>query len=130
MDQLFLGPFATGGAGLSSATASAKTDAAVVAGLSEYSGALCDGCTAMSAEWLSFINRRLHADMSLPVRMARCGSPQDLMQAWSDFMLHAAADYQTEFQRLGAMSARISHDAAATLRPADQPTRPSGLRAA
>lgn len=128
MDQLFLGPFATGGAG--PAIASAKADAAVVAGLSEYSGALCDGYTAMSTEWLSFINRRLHADMSLPVRMARCGSPQDMMQAWSDFMLHAAADYQTEFQRLGAMSERISHEAAALLRPADQPTRPGGLRAA
>ena len=38
----------------------------IVQGMTQYSGALCDGYAAMGAEWLNFVNRRLHADMSLP----------------------------------------------------------------
>ena len=76
----------------------------IVDGMTQYNGALCDGYAAMGAEWLNFINRRIHADMSLPGRLTKCRSPQDLIQEWSTFLSTAAEDYRKEFTRLAEMN--------------------------
>jgi Phasin protein len=83
----------------------------IVAGMSQYSGALSDGYAAMGSEWLRFINRRFHIDMSLATRMSKCSSPQDLMQEWSTFMTTAADDYRNEFTRLTEMNSTASQAA-------------------
>lgn len=92
----------------------------MMAGLTRYSGAVCDGYTAMSSEWLSFLNKRLHTDLSLAARLAQCGSPQEYMQEWSNFMNMAATDYRHEFERLAQISTAASQKMVASL-----PTRSS-----
>jgi Phasin protein len=83
----------------------------IVEGMTQYGSALCDGYAAMGAEWLSFVNRRFHVDMSLAGRLANCGSPQALMQEWSTFMTTAAEDYRNEFTRLAEMNSTASQRA-------------------
>ena len=83
----------------------------IVEGINQYGGALCDGYAAMGAEWLSFVNRRLHIDMSLAGRLAKCGSPQDLFQEWAAFMTMTAEDYRNEFTRLTEMNSTTSQRA-------------------
>jgi hypothetical protein len=87
----------------------------IVKGLTTYSGAMCDGYTAMSAEWLTFLNRRLHIDLSLAATMARCCTPQDVVQEWSNFMTTAANDYRTECERLAEISTATSQKVVASL---------------
>ncbi len=72
----------------------------MVRGMSDYGNALCDGCTAFATEWLQFVNRRLHADLALNVKLSQCSAPDEMMQAWSAFMSTAASDYSKEFSRL------------------------------
>ena len=83
----------------------------IVEGMTQYSGALCDGYAALGTEWLNFVNRRFHVDMSLAGRLATCGSPQSLMQEWSTFMTTAAEDYRNEFTRLVEMNSTASQRA-------------------
>jgi Phasin protein len=83
----------------------------IVQGMTQYSGALCDGYAAMGTEWLGFVNRRLHYDMSLAGRLAKCGSPQDLVQEWAAFMTMAAEDYRNEFTRLTELNSTASQRA-------------------
>ena len=83
----------------------------IVQGLTQYSGALCDGYAAMATDWLIFVNRRLHTDMSLAGRLAKCGSSQDLFQEWAAFMTMAAEDYRNEFSRLTEMNSTASQRA-------------------
>lgn len=80
----------------------------MIAGLTRYSGAVCDGYTAISSEWLSFLNKRLHTDLSLAARLTHCGSPQDYVQEWSTFMTTAAADYRQEFEKIAQISTAAS----------------------
>jgi Phasin protein len=83
----------------------------IVEGLTQYSSALSDGYAAMGTEWLNFVNRRFHVDMSLAGRLAKCSSPQALMQEWSTFMTTAAEDYRNEFTRLAEMNSTASQRA-------------------
>jgi Phasin protein len=84
--------------------------------LSNYSSAVCDAYATMGTEWLSFVNRRLHVDLSLPQRLAKCKSPQDCLQEWSKFMMAATEDYKTEFIRLSEMSSNGTQQAVAAFR--------------
>lgn len=83
----------------------------IVHGVTQYSGALCDGYAAMGAEWLNFVNRRLHADMSLPGRLVKCASPQHVLQEWAAFMTMSAEDYRNEFARLAEINTAASQRA-------------------
>jgi Phasin protein len=83
----------------------------IVEGLTQYNGALCDGYAAMGNEWLNFVNRRLHTDLSLPGRLAKCRSPQDFFGEWSTFMTTAAEDYRTEFSRLAEINSAATQRA-------------------
>jgi hypothetical protein len=113
-----------------SASDVAKAYEPVISGMSQYGGVVCTGCMAMSAEWVSFLNWRLRAGMSLPARIASCGTPQDLIQTWTDFWSHAAADCQTECQRLAAISARLSGQSAVPPTASGSKVQPTNLRAA
>lgn len=101
----------------------------IIEGMAQYNGALCDGFAAMGMEWLSFVNRRLHGDMLLAGRLAKCGSPQDILQEWSAFMNMAAEDYRTEFARLTEMNAVASQRAISAVRTNGQaqPAWPSRI---
>jgi Phasin protein len=83
----------------------------IVEGLTQYSSALSDGYAAIGTEWLNFVNRRFHVDMSLAGRLAKCGSPQALMQEWSTFMTTAAEDYRNEFTRIAEINSTASQRA-------------------
>ena len=83
----------------------------IVEGLTQYNGALCDGYAAMGTEWLKFVNRRFHTDLSLPGRLAKCGSPQDFFGEWSTFMTTAAEDYRNEFSRLAEINSAATQRA-------------------
>jgi Phasin protein len=87
----------------------------IVEGMTKYSGALSDGYAAMGSEWFNFINRRFHTDISLAGRLAKCGSPQDLMREWSAFVSMASEDYRNEFARLAEMSSATSQRAASAI---------------
>jgi hypothetical protein len=76
--------------------------------MTKYNGAICDGYAAMGAEWLNFINRRLHIDLSLPVRLANCHTSQDVFKEWSAFLATAAEDYRREFARLAELNTAAS----------------------
>jgi Phasin protein len=89
----------------------------IVQGMTQYSGALCDGYAAMGTEWLNFVNRRLHADMSLPGRLVKCASPQYLFQEWAAFMTMTAEDYRNEFARLAEMNTAASQRAVVAVHP-------------
>ncbi len=80
----------------------------VIDGMTQYGGALCDGYAELGKEWLSFINRRLHVDMSLPARLGVCGSPAELFKEWSAFMNTTAEDYRKEFARIADISSTAS----------------------
>lgn len=88
----------------------------VVDGLTKYSGVLCDGYAAMGTEWLTFFNRRMHADISLPARLAKCTSPQALFTEWASFMSTTAEDYRTEFGRLADIGTATSQRALSAAR--------------
>lgn len=88
----------------------------IVQGMTQYSGALCDGYAAMGAEWLNFVNRRLHAGMSLPGQFVKCGSPQDLFREWATFVTTAAEDYRNEFSRLAEINSAVSQRALSSVR--------------
>lgn len=83
----------------------------IVEGITQYGSALSDGYAAMGTEWLNFVNRRFHVDMSLAGRLAKCDSPQALIQEWSMFMTTAAEDYRNEFTRLAEMNSTASQRA-------------------
>ncbi|MEQ1576261.1 MAG: phasin family protein [Hyphomicrobium sp.] len=83
-----------------------------VDGMTKYSSAMFDAYTAMGTEWLGFINRRLHVDLSLTAQLAKCTGPQDYLQEWAKFMKTAAEDYRNEFSRLAEMNTAISKQAA------------------
>ena len=87
----------------------------IVKGVATYSGVMCDSCAAMSSEWISFLNRRLHTDLSLGATLARCQTPQEAMEEWSNFLITAASDYRTEFERLAEISTRTSEQVAASV---------------
>jgi len=80
----------------------------MVRGMSDYGNALCDGYTAFATEWIQFVNRRLHADLALQVKLSQCSAPDDMMQAWSAFMSAAAGDYSKEFSRLSEIGSAAS----------------------
>lgn len=83
----------------------------LVEGAANCSNVLCDGYAAIGAEWIGFVNRRLHTDLTLATRLAKCGSPQDIMQEWASFMNTAADDYRREFARLAEMNSATSQRA-------------------
>jgi Phasin protein len=83
----------------------------IVKGMTQYGSALSDGYAAIGTEWLNFVNRRVHVDMSMAGRLARCNSPQALMQEWSTFMTTAAEDYRNEFTRLAELNSTASQRA-------------------
>ena len=85
-------------------------------GMTVYSGALCDGYAKMGTEWLNFVNRRLHSDLSLPGRLVNCCSPQHLFQEWATFMATAAEDYRNEFARLAELNSAASQRALLSVR--------------
>lgn len=80
-------------------------------GMTDYGNALCDGCTAAATEWFNFVNRRLHADLALQVKLSQCCAAEDVTQAWSSFMSAAANDYSTEFSRLSEIGSAASQRA-------------------
>jgi hypothetical protein len=82
----------------------------VIKGVTAYSGVMCDGYTAMSAEWLAFLNRRLHIDLSLAATLARCDTPQECAQEWSNFFTTATNEYSAEFERLSEMMTATSQE--------------------
>lgn len=88
----------------------------IVDGLTKCSGILSDGYAAMGNEWLNFVNRRLHTDLSLPGRLAKCGSPQDLFREWATFVTAAAEDYRNEFSRLAEINSSASQRAMSSVR--------------
>ncbi|MBK9080158.1 MAG: phasin family protein [Hyphomicrobium sp.] len=87
----------------------------IVKGMATYGGAMCDGYTAMSAEWLAFLNRRLHLDLSLAATLAYCRTPHEAMQEWSNFITASANDYRAEFERLAEISNTTSQQVVASL---------------
>ena len=87
----------------------------MVEGMTQFGGALCDAYAAMGNEWLNFMNRRLHTDLSLAGKIAMCGSPQELVREWSTFVNMAAEDYRNELTRLAEMNAAASQRAASAI---------------
>jgi Phasin protein len=83
----------------------------MVEGMTEFGGALCDAYSAMGSEWIGFVNRRLHSDFLLAGKLAKCGTPQELLGEWSAFMTTAAADYRNELSRIAEMNAAASQHA-------------------
>ena len=92
----------------------------IVEGMTQYGSALSDGYAAIGTEWLNFVNRRFHVDMSLAGRLAKCGSPQALMQEWTTFMTTAAEDYRNEFTRLAEMNSTASQRAISAVHTNDK----------
>ena len=88
----------------------------IIDGIAQYNGALYDGFAAIGSEWLNFMNRRLHGEVLLAGRLAKCSSPQNLMQEWANFMSTAAEDYRAEFARLSEMNAAASQRAISAAR--------------
>lgn len=84
----------------------------VITGLTQFSVKIGDDYMALGTEWAEFMSRRLQSDLDLPVRLAGCGCPDAVMQAWSDFLTRAANDYQREFERLTDLTVRLNRDVA------------------
>ena len=84
-------------------------------GVTNCGSALCDAYTAIGTEWLSFLNRRLHVDLTLPAQLAKCSGPQDYFREWASLMKTAAEDYRNEFARLAEMNTTASQRAASAL---------------
>jgi hypothetical protein len=82
-----------------------------VEGMTNCSSAVCDAYTAMSTEWLNFVNRRVHTDLSFPAKLIKCSGPQDYFQEWAAFMKTAAEDYRNEFSRLAEMNTTATRQA-------------------
>ena len=92
----------------------------IVEGITQYGSALSDGYVAIGTEWLNFVNRRFHVDMSLAGRLAKCGSHQDLFREWATFMSTTAEDYRNEFARLAEMNTAASQRAITAVHPDGQ----------
>jgi hypothetical protein len=81
-----------------------------------FYGSFADAYAQMGTEWLDFINRRIHVDLSLPTRLANCTAPQQYMDEWRAFMKTAADDYRDEIARLMEMNTTVSREAVTALR--------------
>lgn len=99
----------------------------VVRSMTECGNVLCDGYAAIGTEWLAFVNRRLQSGLSLPVRLAECSNPQDLMQEWAGFMNSAADDYRREIACLSAIGSATSQKAVTALQATSVVGKPDWL---
>jgi hypothetical protein len=93
----------------------------MISNLTRYSGAMWDSYTAMSSEWLTFLNRRLHTDLSHAARLAHCSNPQEYVQEWTNFLTTAATDYRHEFEKLAQITTAASQKMATSMQSNGRP---------
>jgi len=72
---------------------------------------MCEGVTEISKEVAEFTARRVQEDLTLPARLLKCKSPQDVQQVYLDYWSTAFAQYQTEFGRLAELNQAFSRTA-------------------
>lgn len=91
---------------LSSSTLPSLEWSPLFAGVAPWSSAIGAACADMSGQHLDFLRRRWIEDLQLPVRLASCKNPSELMQAYQAFLVKAAQDYRDEYVALAHIGRR------------------------
>lgn len=64
----------------------------------------------VQAEMLRFINKRICEDLEMPVRMAQCKSPADMVERQMSFANTMMEDYADESRKMMALMTDVAHD--------------------
>ncbi len=62
----------------------------------------------IATEWQDFVERRLKEDLALMQRLARGGTPDQILAAYSDFWQKAAEDYGKEFTTMSKLMTAVT----------------------
>ena len=80
----------------------------MLSGLQAWQGKGGKAVAALNTEWLTFVNRRIHEDFSLPHQLGSAKTPEEMWRVYAGFWEHTLDDYQAEYKEL----LRLSSDAA------------------
>lgn len=88
---------------------------------------------AINGECLDLVSRRTKEDFGLAQRLGASRGPDDVWQAYSEFLLKAANDYQKEFAELARLGSTAAAEGAAAMQAcaqgASHETQPASLAA-
>ena len=80
----------------------------MLSGLQAWQGNGGKAVTALNTEWLTFVNRRIQEDFSLPHLLGSAKTPEEMWWVYAGFWQHTLEDYQAEYKEM----LRLSRDAA------------------
>ena len=72
--------------------------------MAQVNSKVCDNITAWNKEWVTFVNRRIQEDFSLPQQLAGCRSMQDMQAVYTRFVQNAVAHYNAEYEQWGKLN--------------------------
>lgn len=100
-----------------------KINANALKSFLEANTKLVQAGSAMNAEVVDFVGRRLERDAAIGECLIDCRSFDEAYEVYTDFIKTSVADYLSEFQRLLAIGEDALSGTAATLRhePAEMP---------
>ena len=78
--------------------------------MAQMNGKVYDGIAAMNKNWITFVNRRLKQDLSMPQQLAECKTVQDVYGVYTEFVQTAVADYQAGFEQIAKLSKTLAED--------------------
>jgi hypothetical protein len=79
----------------------------MLGGIQAWNGACGKAATAVSGEWLDFLNRRMKEDLALPQQLASCRGLDEAWQVYATFWQKAVQDYQQEFSELARLNSEV-----------------------
>lgn len=68
--------------------------------------------SAVNAEWMNFVNRRVNEDFALPQHVIACKGPEEVWRVYAEFFQKAFDDYQKEFAELANLGSKAASEAA------------------
>ena len=83
--------------------------------MAEVNGRVYENISALSKNWVSFLNRRLKEDLAVPQQRAGCKTVHDMYGVYSGFFQNAVADYQAEFEQISKLGKSMAEETAHTV---------------
>jgi len=95
-----------------------------LAAMAQMNGKVYENIATMNKNWVSFVNRRLKEEFSMPKQLAACKSVQEMYGVYADFVQTAVTDYQSEFEQMGKLGKSLADETMQALQArAEEPAR-------
>jgi hypothetical protein len=78
--------------------------------MAQMNGKVYENLANMNKNWVSFVNRRLKEEFSMPKQLATCKTVQEMYGVYADFFQAAVADYQSEFEQMGKLGKTLADE--------------------